>query len=163
MTDIALIRRKGRTALGVAALSIPLTFTSGLALGLWMPADLLVDADRRLLFALFLATALSIAAIPVLAKVLIELRVMRRNIGQTILAAAMIEDLVGWSLLGIVVGLADSGRLGGRSRCMPASAGVRPPFLRLQVTQQLTMFSQSFRPPWATGTTWSNVSSLMAN
>src|SRR5688500_9682126 len=54
---------------------------------------------------------------------------------------------------------AESGRLGGRSRCMPASAGVRPPFRRLQETQQVTMFSQSFRPPCATGTTWSNVSS----
>jgi len=48
---------------------------------------------------------------------------------------------------------ADSGRFGVRVRCMPASAGVRPPFLRLHVTQQVTMFSQSFRPPWATGTT----------
>ena len=26
--------------------------------------------------------------------------------------------------------------------------------------QQVTMFSQSFRPPWATGTTWSKVSSM---
>ena len=43
---------------------------------------------------------------------------------------------------------------------MPACSGVRPPFLRLQVMQQVTMFSQSLRPPWATGTTWSNVSSL---
>ena len=39
------------------------------------------------------------------------------------------------------------------SRCIRASAGVRPPFRRLQLTQQVTMFSQSFRPPWATGTT----------
>ena len=48
---------------------------------------------------------------------------------------------------------ADSGRFGVRRRCMPASAGVRPPFFRLQVTQHVTMFSQSLRPPWATGTT----------
>ncbi|MGH8926784.1 MAG: cation:proton antiporter [Acidimicrobiia bacterium] len=111
-TDLALIRRKGRTAVGVAAVSIPLTFTSGLILGSSFPSDLLVDPSRRTVFVLFVATALSIAAIPVLAKVLIDLRIVRRNIGQTILAAAMIEDLVGWSLLGIVVGLADSGRVG---------------------------------------------------
>jgi Kef-type K+ transport system membrane component KefB/nucleotide-binding universal stress UspA family protein len=109
--DLGLIKRKGRTAVGVAVVSIPVSFTSGLILGLLFPADLLVDPTRRIVFALFLATAMSIAAIPVLAKVLIELRIMRRNIGQTILAAAMIEDLVGWSLLGIVVGLADTGRV----------------------------------------------------
>jgi hypothetical protein len=57
----------------------------------------------------------------------------------------------------------DSGRFGYFTRCMPASAGVRPPFLRLQETQQVTMFSQSLRPPCATGTTWSKVSSLVGN
>ena len=46
-----------------------------------------------------------------------------------------------------------AGRFGIRSRCMPASAGVRPPFLRLQLTQHVAMFSQSLRPPWATGRT----------
>ena len=48
---------------------------------------------------------------------------------------------------------ADSGRFGSRTRCMPAPAGVRPPFRRLHATQQVTMFSQSFLPPIATGTT----------
>ena len=56
---------------------------------------------------------------------------------------------------------AESGRFAGRSRCMRASAGVRPPFRRLHVTQHVTMFSQSFRPPWATGTTWSKVNSFV--
>ena len=41
----------------------------------------------------------------------------------------------------------DSGRLGYFTRCMPASTGVRPPFLRLHDTQHVTMFSQSLRPP----------------
>jgi hypothetical protein len=36
---------------------------------------------------------------------------------------------------------------------------VRPPFFRLQLMQQVTMFSQSLRPPCVTGLTWSNVSS----
>ena len=58
---------------------------------------------------------------------------------------------------------AESGRRGWRSSRIPASAGVRPPFFRLQVTQQVTMFSQSLRPPWATGTTWSNVRSVVEN
>ena len=54
---------------------------------------------------------------------------------------------------------AESGRRGVRRSFIRASEGVRPPFFRLQVTQQVTMFSQSLRPPCATGTTWSNVSS----
>jgi len=53
----------------------------------------------------------------------------------------------------ILIAGADTGRLGARRRCMAASAGVRPPLRRLHPTQQVTMFSQSLRPPWATGTT----------
>ena len=56
---------------------------------------------------------------------------------------------------------AESGRLGVRISRIPASPGVRPPFFRLQLMQQVTMFSQSLRPPWATGTTWSKVSSAV--
>jgi hypothetical protein len=48
---------------------------------------------------------------------------------------------------------ADVGRRGVAISRMPASAGVRPPFRRLQLMQHVTMFSQSLRPFWATGTT----------
>jgi Kef-type K+ transport system membrane component KefB len=110
-TDLGLIRRKARTAVGVAVGGLVLPMISGLALGLVFPADLLPAPDQRLLFALFLATAMSISAIPVLAKVLIDLRLMRRDLGQTMLAAGMIDDITGWTLLGVVAGLASAGRL----------------------------------------------------
>ena len=57
-------------------------------------------------FALFVAVVLSISAIPVIAKVLMELKVMRRDIGQTIIAAGMSDDTLGWILLSVVVALA---------------------------------------------------------
>ena len=113
-TDLALIRRKARTALGVAVGGLVVPFISGLVLGWLFPADLLTDQSQRTVFALFLATALSISAIPVLAKVLIDLRMIRRDIGQTMLAAGMIDDITGWTLLGIVAGLASAGRLSNR-------------------------------------------------
>ncbi len=105
-TDLVLIRRKAPIALRVASGSVPVTFVSGLLLGWWFPSDLLADPGRRIVFTLFLATSLSITAIPVLAKILLDLKMMRRDIGQAILSTAMIEDLLGWSLLGIVASLA---------------------------------------------------------
>lgn len=107
-TDLDLIRRKARTAVGVAVGGLLLPFASGLALGYWIPDDLLADPSRRTLFMLFVATALSISAIPVLAKVLIDLDLMRRDIGQTLLAAGMIDDITGWTLLGLVTALAST-------------------------------------------------------
>ncbi len=108
-TDIPLIRRHAKIAVGVAAGGLILPFASGFVLALYLPDFLLADPERRLVFTLFVATALSISAIPVIAKVLIDLNLMRRDIGQTIMAAGMIDDTVAWILLSIVLGLASGG------------------------------------------------------
>src|SRR5690606_17472496 len=83
-----------------------LTFTLGFVLAMNLPDFLLADPDRRLVFNLFVATALSISAIPVIAKVLMDLNMMRRNIGQTIMAVGMIDDTMAWVILSIVLGIA---------------------------------------------------------
>jgi Kef-type K+ transport system membrane component KefB len=108
-TDLVLMRRLGRATARVAVGSLLLPVLSGLALGLLMPEAFLGPRAQREVFALFMATALGISALPVIAKVLAELDLMRRNVAQMILAAAMANDLTGWILLGVVSGLAQSG------------------------------------------------------
>lgn len=110
-TDLPLIRRQARSALGVAAGGLIVPLLMGFGLGWVLPDSLLVDVERRFIFAAFLATALAISAIPVLAKVLMDLNLTRRNIGQTVIAAAMIDDTTGWILLSVVVGLASGASL----------------------------------------------------
>lgn len=105
-TDLSLIRRHARTAIGVSFGGITFTFLTGFLLGQFLPDFLLADQNERLVFSLFVATAMSISAIPVIAKVLMDLNLMRRDIGQTIIAAGMSDDTVGWILLSIVAGLA---------------------------------------------------------
>ncbi len=105
-TDIQLIKRHAKTAIGVSVGGITVTFASGFILGQYLPETLLGDSDQRLIFSLFIATALAISAIPVIAKVLMDMNLMRRDIGQTILAAGMSDDTTGWILLSIVAGLA---------------------------------------------------------
>lgn len=105
-TDLTLIRRHAKTAISVSWGGIIFTFSSGFLLGLNLPDFLLADPNQRLVFALFVATALAISAIPVIAKVLMDLDLMRRDIGQTIIAAGMSDDTTGWILLSVVAGLA---------------------------------------------------------
>ncbi len=105
-TDVKLIKRHARTAAGVSVGGILTTFGSGFALGMVLPDQLLARPDQRLVFSLFVATALSISAIPVIAKVLMDMNLMRRDVGQTILAAGMSDDTSGWILLSIVASLA---------------------------------------------------------
>jgi len=105
-TDLPLIRHHARTAVGVSLGGILVTFSSGFLLASYLPDFLLADPERRLVFVLFVATSMSVSAIPVVAKVLMDLNLMRRNIGQTILASGMIDDTTAWILLSIVLGVA---------------------------------------------------------
>lgn len=105
-TDIKLIKRHARTAIGVSFGGILVTFSSGFVLGQFLPDFLVADAQNRIIFELFVAVSMSISAIPVIAKVLMDMNLMRRDIGQTIIAAGMSDDTTGWILLSIVAGLA---------------------------------------------------------
>ena len=105
-TDVKLIKRHARTAIGVSFGGISITFATGFLLGQYLPDFLVADPDNRLIFELFVAVSMSISAIPVIAKVLMDLNLMRRDIGQTIIAAGMSDDTTGWILLSIVAGLA---------------------------------------------------------
>jgi Kef-type K+ transport system membrane component KefB len=110
-TDLALIRRLGRAAgiVSTGSLLVPMAF--GLAVGLVMPGLFLGPSEDRTVFALFLAAALSISSLPVIAKILSDMGFMRRDFGQLTLAAGMANDIVGWVVLGIVAGLAQAGEI----------------------------------------------------
>jgi Kef-type K+ transport system membrane component KefB len=112
-TDLALVRRLGRAAAAVAIGGLVVPFATGWSLGFAIPDSLVGEGTSRVIFSLFLATALAISALPVIARVLVELDLMRRNIGQLTLAAATVDDVVGWVMLGAVAGAARSGQFEG--------------------------------------------------
>lgn len=109
-TDLNLIIRKGKTALLISLGGIIVPFVTGFSLGWLLPESFLANPSARLVFSLFVATAMSISAIPVIAKVLMDLKLIRRDIGQVTLAAGMTDDTIGWILLSVVSGLASSGK-----------------------------------------------------
>ncbi|MDP1994392.1 MAG: cation:proton antiporter, partial [Ignavibacteria bacterium] len=54
---------------------------------------------------LFMGTALSISALPVIAKTLMDLNIFKTRIGFIIIAAAKLNDLFGWLIFSIILGL----------------------------------------------------------
>lgn len=108
-TDLALIAKLGKAAVFVTIGSLTVPFAFGLAGGFVAPDLLLGAGIDRTVFALFLATALTISSLPVIAKILAELNLLRRNVGQLTLAVGMANDVIGWVLLGLIAGLAASG------------------------------------------------------
>src|SRR6185437_14572156 len=107
--DLGLLRRERRSValVSTGALVIPLGL--GLAAGLLLPAELYTASTRKAEFALFIGVAVCVSAIPVIASTLIQLDLLERRIGQLIMAAAAVDDVVGWLLLSLVSATAVTG------------------------------------------------------
>jgi len=123
-TDLKLVRRVGRAAVSVSLTGIVLPFACGFALGQALPETLLPHPEARLVASLFLGTALSISSVKIVAMVVREMNFSRRNIGQIILASAIIDDTVGWIIIAVIFSLAGSGTIdvGGLARSLIGTA-----------------------------------------
>jgi Kef-type K+ transport system membrane component KefB/nucleotide-binding universal stress UspA family protein len=110
-TDLRLVRKARRAAISASAAGIALPFACGFALGELLPAAMLPDPDQRIVTSLFLGTALSIASVKIVATVVREMGFMRRNVGMTLIASAIIDDALGWIILSIILGLAVRGKV----------------------------------------------------
>jgi Kef-type K+ transport system membrane component KefB len=110
-TDLKLVNRMRRTAFFTSLSGIIFPFACGYAVGQFLPAAMLPDPSQRLVTSLFLATALSISSVKIVAMVIMEVGFLRRNIGQIILASAILDDTVGWIIIAIIGGIASSGKV----------------------------------------------------
>lgn len=110
-TDLKLARKVGAPALTVAAAGVTVPFLCGLALGFYLPQSLVPNPAHRLVAALFLGTALSISSIKIVAVIVREMNFMRRNLGQIIIASAIMEDTAGWVIISLTLGIAGIGGL----------------------------------------------------
>ncbi|MXZ67657.1 MAG: hypothetical protein F4Z17_01350 [Acidimicrobiia bacterium] len=140
-TDLGLILRIRRAAVNVSAggLLVPLAVVGVVAL--LTPSSFIGDAGRGL-YAAFMALALSVAALPVVAKILADLGMLRRNFGQVTLAVSMTMDSVGWLIL---AGLAGIARDGFRVSDLLASLGGLVLFLVLAATVGRWALDQAMR------------------
>ncbi|HET9122889.1 MAG TPA: cation:proton antiporter [Acidiferrobacteraceae bacterium] len=89
----------------IAVSSMVCPFVLGYAFGL-RTAALLSPAANAQLSALFIGTAFSITALPILGRILIEFRLTRTPLGVVAISAAALNDVTGWLLLAFVTTLA---------------------------------------------------------
>ena len=102
--DLSVVRRRARSAAFASSLGILVPMCGGLVLGLVLPDHDLVRPEGRLLFTLFLGVALSISALPVIAKTLLDLGLFKTDLGLVVMAAATIDDVTGWLAFSILLG-----------------------------------------------------------
>jgi Kef-type K+ transport system membrane component KefB len=68
-----------------------------------------IDSRTRLGFGLFMGTAMSITAIPILGRIMMEMNIARTKLGAVTITAAAIDDACGWILLATVSAIVNSG------------------------------------------------------
>jgi K+:H+ antiporter len=108
-TNLALVNRKRRAVVSTSLAGIAVPFVCGLLLAYALPTDLIPDPNTRLVTALFLGTALSISSVKIVAMVLMEVGAIRRDLGQLILATAILDDTLAWVMIAVIAGIAAHG------------------------------------------------------
>jgi len=106
--DLRSIFRQGKSALLVSLFGVAFPFGAGFLVADAFPNYMGAGSaagENTLIFALFMGTALSISALPVIAKILMDLNLLRTEMGTVIISSAMFDDLVGWILFSFVLGM----------------------------------------------------------
>ena len=105
--DFAHLREAGvrRLVTRIAVAGIAAPFVLGMAAGYWS-APLLSPGANALLSGLFVATAFSITALPILGRIMIEFDITQHRLGVIAISAAAINDVAGWLLLAVVTAIA---------------------------------------------------------
>ena len=97
-------RRNRKAMLWVAAASMIAPFALGYSIG-QISAPILSPGAHPVASALFIATAFSITALPILGRIMMEFDMTRTTIGVVAISAAAINDVIGWLLLALITTL----------------------------------------------------------
>jgi Kef-type K+ transport system membrane component KefB len=97
-------RRHGKAVAWTSVFGIVVPFALGLAaVVLWPELWGARPQHTRMLLALFIATSLSVTALPVIARILMELNLVKTEMGFIIMTSATVNDLVGWGLFALIL------------------------------------------------------------
>ena len=135
--DLSTVRRQGKATAFVSALGVAFPFALGFALAYGLPNTLGAGArglEAPLPFAIFVGIALSITALPVIAKVLMDLNLAKSDLGMLIISSAMLNDLVGWIGFAVVLALLPTDVAAGPQTSVWTTIGLTLIFLAGMIT-----------------------------
>lgn len=106
--DVAALRGHGRSVSTIAVLSMAVPFALGVATAALLYSRYAPHGGSLAVFVLYMGTAFSITAFPVLARIIREGGLSRTRIGILAMACAAVCDVLAWCLLAVVVAVAQS-------------------------------------------------------
>lgn len=142
--DLSTVWRQGRAALTIGVAGMALPFAVGFLPAYFAPGMFGADPDSDVtIFALFFATALSISALPVIAKTLMDLNLYRSDFGMVVMAAAILNDLVGWIIFAMILSM-----IGRDTSAMPIGTTIAITVLFVLLMLTLGRWSIDRLLPW---------------
>ena len=107
--NVGEVRSRARQVASTSFFGLVIPFGIGALLvvalpGLWSART--VEAPHLLPFVI--GTALAISALPVIARILMDLGLMKSEVGIVVMAAAAVDDIVGWSVFAAILGVANA-------------------------------------------------------
>jgi Kef-type K+ transport system membrane component KefB len=106
------LKSHGHAAVLTSHVSITMPFVLAAFLALYLYPRLSDDSVAFTSFALFMGSAMSVTAFPVLARILIERGMLQSRLGTVAIASAAVDDVTGWCILAYIVVLTRSAHSG---------------------------------------------------
>jgi Kef-type K+ transport system membrane component KefB len=103
--QLPLVISQGRTAIIVSISSMIIPFGLGFAIVWFVPHLFTFPAGYKLVYALFFGIAMAVSALPVIARILMDLNIFKTKVGMIIIAAAIFVDLAGWLVFSLVLSM----------------------------------------------------------
>lgn len=107
--ELSLIFAQGKRAVSTSLLGILIPFILGFFAPYIFPNIFNILTPSKVTFALFLGTALSISALPVIARTLMDIGLFKSTFGMLIISSAMIDDFLGWMIFSVILGMINHG------------------------------------------------------
>ncbi|MBI4947684.1 MAG: cation:proton antiporter [Bacteroidetes bacterium] len=105
--QLSLVLKQGKTAIYTSFFSMLIPFATGFASAYYFPQWFgnNPDSGGDIFFSMFIGTALAISALPVIARILMDMNLFKSDIGMLIIATAMFNDLIGWLIFAFLLAM----------------------------------------------------------
>lgn len=109
--DLGVLKNRAQQAVVISHAGIVIPYLCGVALSTAMYTRFAPAGVSFLSFALFMGIAMSIAAFPVLARIIQERGMTRTRLGGLAITCAAIDDITAWCLLAAVIAIVKAGSI----------------------------------------------------
>ncbi|MDN3668603.1 cation:proton antiporter [Echinicola jeungdonensis] len=107
--ELHLVWSQGKSALNISILGLIIPFGLGFVFPYYFSGFFGLAEGDKLLFSLFMGTAMSITALPVVVRILMDLDLFKSKMGMLIVAASMVNDIIGWIIFSVILSFMGKG------------------------------------------------------